>query len=421
MWFYADEATRALITGDRPIVYLYGGFEGFDNFGDILQLKSTIAFHRQRTGRAPVVVLSMAAWTAAGLQDSLANEFDADGFIFEDGELLDASSVGLAPITEVTAGALLHVYGGGYFNRFWGARRAYVCEQLMFRLRTNEYVVSGVQVDSEGTEHLARLFALKAPLAIGARDKPSVELLAAVTDAVVHLTFDDAIETIDALRDRIAAFGGTEHHGPRSFGLHMNTTAEYMSPDQGEVVTGTVATVRSREPHLNPVLLQAYNDRRHVIVDTIETAQQLGTLFLEPEYRVINLAAIAADPHWSDSTIRRLVFALAGIDFVISSSYHVSLAMTALGIPSYLVSSNDFYAAKREALSLPLTLDAFLADPRTTLQDYAVERRQRVDWLDLLATTIDTAESLSWTEPSVVSNPPESVPTASVAERYAIP
>jgi hypothetical protein len=421
MWFYGDEATRALINGDRPIVYLYGGYEGFDNFGDILQLKSTIAFHRQRTGRTPVVVLSLAAWTSPGLLDSLKSQFDVGGFIFEDGELLDASSVGLAPITDVTAGALLHIYGGGYFNRFWGARRAYVCEQLMFRLRTNEYVVSGVQVDSEGADHLTRLFALKAPLAIGARDKPSVELLAAVSGATVHPTFDDAMETIDALRDRIAALGGTEHQGQHSFGLHMNTTSEYMSPEQGEVVAQTVATVRSREPHLAPLLLQAYNDRRHVIDDTIETAQKLGTFFLEPEYRVINLAAIAADPHWSDSTIRRFVFALAGIDFVISSSYHVSLTMTILGIPSYLVSSNDFYAAKREALSLPATLEAFLTDPRSTLQDYAVERRQRVDWLELLATTINTTESLSWTERAVVSNPPESVPVASVAERYAIP
>lgn len=421
MWFYADESTRALISGDRPVVYLYGGYEGFDNFGDILQLTSTIHFHRQRTGRAIVVVLSMAAWTSDQLLDSLKSQFDADGFVFEDGDLLDASSVGLEPITQVTAGALLHIYGGGFFNRFWGARRVFVCEQLMFRLRTNEYVISGVQVDPVGVEHLARLFALRAPLATGARDVLSVELLSPVADDAVQFSFDDSTETLEALRDRIAAFGGVEHQGPRSFGLHMNTTAEYMSPEQGGAVSRAVATIRDHDPQLTPVLLQAYNDRRQVIVDTVETAQKLGLLFDEPEHRVVNLAAIASDRRWSDSTVQRLVTALASIDYVVSSSYHVALATNLLGIPAYLVSSNDFYDAKRESLSLPASLGGFLDDPRAALRDFAEERRQRADWLDHLATTIAGAPSLAWTEPAAVTNPPAAPVVATLAERYAIP
>lgn len=422
MWFYADAETRALLAGDRALVLLYGGFEGFDNFGDILQLKSAIEFHRTRTGRAPVVVLSLAAWTRPGLLDELRRSFDADGFVFEDGEHLDTTDIQLEPVTQVTAGSLLHVYGGGYINRFWGARRVFVIEQLLFRLHASQYVLSGLQVDDEGARALAPLFALKRPLIIGGRDGASVGLLAAAApDVPVLFSFDDALETIDSLRNRITAFGSVESQGAGTFGLHMNTTPEYMSAEQAAAVTSTLSRVRERRPELSPVLLQGYNDRRHLIRDTVETAQDLGVLFDEVECRVVNFPAIASDPLWADATIRRMCLALAGMKFVISSSYHIALTMCVLGVPSYLVTSNDYYATKRAGLSLPQDVDSFLDDPRASLPDYATERRAREAWLDSLTSSILEALSSGWAEAAVVTNEPSDGSVTRVADRYQLP
>jgi len=134
MHFYGDARTRRAIRAKEPMVLLYGGFEGFENYGDVLQLTSTISFHRKTTGLRPILVVSLASCLSADVPEQLRAKYDVDGVIFEDGELLDVSALELEPLTDVQAGALLHVYGGGYFNRYWGARRAFVCEQLIFRL-----------------------------------------------------------------------------------------------------------------------------------------------------------------------------------------------------------------------------------------------------------------------------------------------
>lgn len=420
MWFYGDPTTRELLRSERPIALLYGGFEGFDNYGDILQLKGAIAFHRERTGLEPIPVLAMAAWTGPGLTEAVRRDYGVEGVIYEDGERLDARDFDLQVITDVMAGNLLHVYGGGYLNRFWGERRAFIVEQLAHRFHVAEWVISGQQVDRAGIAGLRRLMKEKPPLLAAGRDAASTALLRSIVPAgLVHDSFDDAIEPILGLHRALVGFGGTSAPvGIRNVGLHLNITEEYMPAEQGGRLRAVADAVRAAAPDAGWTLLHAYNDRRSLIQDTVQAADRLGVLASSIELDVLNLATLAARPELRNDDLRRLHRTLASIDFVISASYHVALTMQLLGKPAYLVSTNEYYDAKRTALGLETDLEVFLADPRAALRDFAGERRQRTDWLDLLQDTIAGALAPGWREPATTLNAPASGRAPSAARRY---
>jgi polysaccharide pyruvyl transferase WcaK-like protein len=421
MWFYADHATRELLISTQPKVLLYGGFEGFDNYGDVLQLKGTIDFHRSHADAKLILIVSMAAWTWPGFLDSMAGRYDIDGIVFEDGEHLDARSLGLDVIEHVASGGLLHVYGGGYFNRYWGERRAFVCEQILFRFHLTEYVLSGLQVDESGVASLARLFVLKLPLLVAARDVRSVELLSGVLPpGTVHFSFDDSIERIEALRRKLAQFGAVELRTVPSFGLHMNVTAEYMSAGQSQRILDTLRVVEDAKPGYSVTLVHAYNDRRNVVRDTLQSATALGILDRFVYLDVLNFATIASLHELAPKDLRLLSGALHAMEFVVSASYHVALTMNLLGVPAFLVSTNEYYDDKRAALDLETDLDRFLASPRSTIRAYGFERRERLAWLALLANSIGVALESGWSEPASTMNPHSDGPAASVSERYFV-
>ena len=389
MHFYGDARTRRAIRVKEPMVLLYGGFEGFENYGDVLQLTSTISFHRKTTGLRPILVVSLASCLSADVPEQLRAKYDVDGVIFEDGELLDVSALELEPLTDVQAGALLHVYGGGYFNRYWGARRAFVCEQLIFRLHVADYVMSGLQVDDVGAAQLEKLFSLKRPLVIGGRDARSVELLKSVSPPdAVEFSFDDAIESIEVIQEQLARADGWANTPRHAIGLHANITREYMSPDQAGAVETAFSAVIRRWPERPLTMLQAYNDRRGLVQDTLETISTLDILGRLTSFGVVDLATLSAHPAPGPLELTALARSLAAIDVVVACSYHVSLTMNLLERPTFLIASNDYYAAKRAALGLPVSIDQFLDDPLPSSTDYADERRRRRQWLDRLTQTI---------------------------------
>ncbi|MEO7720544.1 MAG: hypothetical protein ABIS08_01355 [Pseudolysinimonas sp.] len=391
MYFYADAATQRVLRASESIVLLYGGFEGFENYGDVLQLKSTIEFHRRTTGLRPVLVVSLACCLSRDVPEQIRAKYNVDGVIYEDGDLLDVAALGLAPIDMVRGGALLHVYGGGYFNRFWGAHRAFVCEQLIFALHLSDYVMSGLQVDEDGAGHLARLFALRMPLVIGGRDARSVELLRAVAPPErVRFSFDDAVEAIDAIRTALTATGAFDDALRESTGMHFNITREYMSPAQARAVESVFSTTVQRRPAASVTLLQAYNDRRGLVEDTLETISRANILGRLTSFGVVDLATLSAAPAPTAGELRAVARSLAAVDVVVACSYHVALTMNLLGRPTFLVASNDYYADKRTALGLPAEIGAFLDDPPSSLRDFAAERRERLEWLAMLSATVAT-------------------------------
>lgn len=416
MFFYADADTRQVLQAVEPIVFLYGGFEGFENFGDVLQLKSAIAFHRQTTGLRPVLVLSLASCLSREVPDRIRAKYDVAGVIYEDGDLLDVSALALDPIEEVQAGALLHVYGGGYFNRFWGARRAFVCEQLIFRLHVADYVMSGLQIDGAGAAQLAALFTLKLPLLIAGRDASSVELLRTVAPpSSVWFSFDDAVESIQSLQGILAASGTAEVSSRQATGMHFNITSEYMSHDQSAAVDSVFSRVMEHRPNRPVTMLQAYNDVRGLVEDTLQTISRLNILGRLSSFDVVDLATLSAAPSPTAVELRAVARLISSVDIVVACSYHVSLTMNLLGRPTFLVASNDYYDDKRTALGLPESIDEFLDEPLRFLRDFAEERRERLEWLEHLAAVI--AARPGWHEPSAVVRE-EREAAATVAEKY---
>jgi hypothetical protein len=381
MWFYADEETRRTLDSGAPVVLLYGGYEGFDNYGDILQLQGAIAFHRRMGMREPVLVLSLAAWTHQGLLEHVRSVFGVRGVVLEDGERLDASSVGLEVVTSVTEGALLHVYGGGYFCGPWAKRRVWVCEQILFRLHVGGFVVSGVQVDEVGARELARLFALRTPDVIAVRDEMSRAALLAHNPAIEpEFSFDDAVEAIEALMQATAAESAAGGDVRRTIGIHLNLTSEYIEPEHAELARNAVTQSWAAYPHHGTVLLAAYNDLRPLVEDTVASAEILGLATELIDFEVVNLATMASAGDLAGHRRARLAAVLASMEFVISSSYHVALTCSLMGVPTFLLASSDYYGVKRRALGLPDELDAFLRDPGLA-RDFASERRARGEWL----------------------------------------
>lgn len=381
---YGDETTRKLVAAGAPITYLYGSWEGYENYGDVLQLKSVIRYYRELRDRAVVLVLSLSAWSRDGFLDELVTKYDADGLLFEDDEYLATSRQGLDVVREVAAGQFFHLYGGGYFNRFWGERRGIVTANLLEMLGIERYVVSGLQIDESGAEFLRRLFAIHPPLLVGGRDLASTELLRSVAPGVpVEFSFDDAIESILALRDGLGLAPPTPG-GTATVGLHLNITGQYMSSEQGPALREALAAVDRHYPAHELTLIHAYNDRRDFLFDTLESAKALGIVADYPTFEVVNFGTVSASKVHDALMLERLAEALAPIDFVVSASYHVAMTMNLLGRPAYLLATNDYYRDKRSALGLPTDIDAFLDDPSAFLRDFSQEQRARTRWIELL-------------------------------------
>lgn len=407
---YGNAATQRVMSGSEPVVYLYGGYEGFDNLGDVLQLKGTIAFHRSVSTSPVVIVLSLSAFTHDRVGEQISEHFDADGILWEDGDRLGVENLDLTEVQEVMAGGLLHVYGGDYFNRYWGERRAFVAEQLVHRLHVRDYIVTGIQVDEPGAQHLRALFQSKTPLAVAARDEGSRRLIQDAFDGVeVRNSFDDAVEPITWLRDQLASFGIESDQGRPAIGVHLNTTSEYMVDAQAQSIRSLLSAAHTAFPDYGMVLLNAYNDRRPVIADSVRSLDRLALTEEYTHFDVVNLASIAAARAVPRSQLRDVATALSRVAFVITSSYHVALIMNFLGRPTYLIATNDYYTQKRESLGLPDSIEEFLNDPRAHLNAFATERRDRVEWMSdlatLVASTLAAGTSGTWSTINAANQP----------------
>lgn len=418
MIFYTDDASSEVLLAPGPSVLLYGGFEGFDNYGDVLQLKGAIKFHRENSTMPVIMIVALAAWTTPGLLERLHRNYDVDGFIFEDDAYLDASAEGLKPITDLDAGNLLHVYGGGYFNSYWGERRAYVVEQILYTLQIREWVISGIQVDVEGAAYLQRVFALKMPILVGARDLASVDLLSAtVPGDILHYSFDDAVEPIAEIGLALARLGSVESGDRHSIGVHLNITSEYMAPTQ--LAAGRALIVRASEkyPHHEATILHAYNDSREIIRDALESVTHLSDLAIFTQFDVINFATVASLRELDPPLLRRIMRALAPIDFVITASYHIALTLNLLGKPTFLLATSAYYDDKREALGLANDFEAFLAQPKSFLRDFAAEKLVREEWRATLAAATAKFADEGWTQRFTIESP-STLAEQTVAQRY---
>jgi len=360
-------------------VLLLGSCGGFANFGDVLQLKGAIDWHRSTTGLDPVLIMHTTAIPDAGFTDRLRGWYDARDILYWAPRPFDLSSIGHALLREHAAIPHLHVYGGGFLNRYWGVGSITIIEGLIEQFGASHYVLSGQQVDVQFVPRLREHFARFRPLLAGGRDPRSAGLLG---DCGVDAddSFDDAIERIDALAASVPAVGPVADAM-----IHLNTSYYADGPDRDGLIAiaGHMAALSghlaSRSPSEPDILLaQAYTDRRaDEIFDTMGVVLQLEDGFPFRQYRVIDLAKTALEMGTAaDRGGPRLRARLA-----LTSSYHVTILCATLGVPCHFLARNDYYAQKRAGLfeTVGEDLASFLRSPGVL--DLSGRRGVRSRWL----------------------------------------
>ena len=385
---HADARTRDLLNDGTPAVLLLGGYAGYANFGDILQLKGAIAWHRAKTDLRPVLMCEAASIPDPGFLERVRRWFAVEAIVFSSQKGLDLRPAGLQLLEESPPIRHLHVYGGGFLNRFWGSCRLDLIDHLHLFFGVGHYVLSGQQVDPAIREELATHFRKCPPLLAGGRDPLSVDVLREC-GAPAEYSFDDASEV---LGDLILALAPVQTNPRDSLDalIHLNMsfyTHALPDPDLLDVFADRLRTLHTRVADLHAnrqprtAMMEAYSDRRiHEVTDTLGVALQLEDRLPPMTYQVIELGRLALElgaaplpplPHIAPDAV------------ALASSYHVTLFCALLGIPCHLMAGNQYYRQKSEGLGLPMEdLASFLKEPRTLLLEPLFEAR--VPWLKRL-------------------------------------
>jgi hypothetical protein len=120
VFMYGDLVTVDILHKDIPKILLFGGYLGYNNFGDILQLKGAINYHTNSTMLEPVVVCTVGSIHDIDFLSRLRKWFGVRAFIFIQDQPVDASLINLHLIDKALPIEYIHVYGGGFLNRMWG-------------------------------------------------------------------------------------------------------------------------------------------------------------------------------------------------------------------------------------------------------------------------------------------------------------
>lgn len=375
---------------------LVGSFTGGWNFGDLLQLRGAARWHRQR---APVQTLcpvqGLGAVSTIEQMDRLRLAFGLDDWLFfspgRAGDTVRAAGMGLQRAPAQWAGPVtLHTYGGGFFNELWGAAALRRIETLFTQRQIAHYAISGQQVGAEFCRRLAEHCRRYQPDIVGCRDQASVDMLRRQgVDA--HLSADDAFEELDAAATCAVAGDPPQ---TQQFGLYLNSTAYVTAETEAHHAAmrhldEALEALARHAPSASPMLIRAYAEDRPHIRDTFTTIQQTRFAALFPQFTTLDLL-----DHFVRDDLSRAVTRFRQCDYIVSTSYHVTLFSKIVGVPVYLFAFNDYYRQKKQGLGdadLPLT--AFLEADHASLvaqqNAYVVSQRQtRSAWLTLLEQTL---------------------------------
>jgi hypothetical protein len=410
--FFVSRQTRRKLENEKLAkVVLVGGFCGAWNFGDLLQLRAMIDWHRARDGKQVLCPLHVFKYGAGPeYKDKLLQAFGTEDWLYHNPDGAWAhqaiAAFGLVPLREGIRGPVtLHVYGGGFFNRFWGQDNLERIEAVLEETVPRHYIMSGQQVGPEFAGALAQHCQCYRPEIIGCRDQGSVDILRDQgLDAL--LSGDDALDMLEA------AIGDTppadpsnqnEQDAPATFALCLNSSDYVFAGDETwEAAPGPAVLYKQLDASIRllgqtlgaqavPAVIAAYPDERPEIRDTPATVKDACFAQIFPQHTTVDLV---------DAFVRRRLddaaAALRRCRLALSTSYHVTLFLELLGIPVYLFAFNDYFRQKRQGLGQTApTLEEFLA----ATQQYAEQQRQtleqrravRVGWLAAMSAVLDAA------------------------------
>jgi hypothetical protein len=400
--FFATPSTvEKLSRPDLVKVLLCGGFNGNWNFGDILQLQGCIRWHRARSEHAAIVPLhDLGRIRDAAYLPHLRGVFGVEDFLFFTWEptadaVRRALDLGLVPVVprSLKGESSLHVYGGGYFNRFWGRSMVGLIEAVLRDWLPGHYVVSGQQISPDFAADFAAHARQWRPAVVGCRDPRSVQALAAC-GLEARLSGDDALEELVRAAE-LASRGGPREPERGRFALHMNlstyTHAEKTeraepSPEAEGLMNEQLRRLREHfGAEATPVVLNAFVDERSMVEDSLACVRRTDFPVLFPRAEFVDLVGLLLQDRLSHAFER-----VRQCERLVTSSYHVTLLSKVAGVPAFLGAFNDYYRQKKEGLADGAsTLQQFLASEPGALaaEGSAYVERQRElrrAWLESL-------------------------------------
>ena len=389
IYMYGDQDTISVLNKDIPKVILIGGYLGYNNFGDILQLKEAIAFHKSVTTLEPVVICQVSSIPDKHFLSRLRSWFGVCAIIFIQDHAVDVALLNLHLIDNVFSMENLHLYGGGFLNKYWGGYFLKLVEGLIRNFSVDNYIISGQQIGAEFANTLKAHFEKYRPKLIGVRDFESQKIINSI-GFKCEFSFDDASNIIENWARRKPVNCRTAE----ALLIHLNTslyTWNKREEQREELnrVSQTLKTLAARFKTFEPVFLSAYSEYRISVRDTLATIISLEAELPYLDYRVMDIAHMALLHDPSSITIDNNLAIFSG-GVAVSSSYHTALFCNMLGIPCYMLSDNAYYKQKREGLGENRSLDQFLENP--SVLSYTRFMEQRANWLEKLSLFFENVE-----------------------------
>lgn len=389
LYFYADEESLELLVSPQPKALLVGGDFGYGNFGDVLQHIGSVRHVKTWTGLATVSVFALDAISRHLDPTALRKSYAVEALLFVAEVPIateDADRLGLGLVTAIDNTSFVHLYGGGYLNELWGDFVLKVVEHFLEKLPGVPYVMSGQQLSSGYVQQTREHVETYSPRLVGMRDKASLER-AQGAGLRAEFSFDDAVEPLLDLGTRLEL-----REGDGAF-VHLNTSS-YTSNDEGlsEMLTHLEEVASILDGKGRVVLLQAFQDAREEVVDSLETVKRMEAAFpfFDIETELLVRAILGAE-----TGAPRVLQGRFGY----SSSYHVTLWLQLNGIPCWLRGSNDYYAQKRAALGIEGRFSDFLKLGERP--DHSANLRDRERWLSSLRKILEgitpTTNRIEWT------------------------
>lgn len=383
MYYFCDKKTLKFLNSKKKRVFLYGSYDDPNNFGDIIQLKG--ALHQHKT-KVPVIMLSYRAFKDDTYLDLLRQWFDCEHFVFIAGDKPVQEWSSLEQIENIPKGGLLHVYGGGYFNHMWGGWKIQQIESILDDFHIDDYLISGQQIDLEIVPGLERLFKKKMPVAIGLRDRQSLDYIRTMDIEIpAYYSFDDVTEIFIewtrgalSLRQRVIPFFKNS-----AFAIHMNLASYTGDHDHYNDILNAIREIKHHYPSYRPAVLHSYNERRPEFTkDSLGTIIDLQEDFPYHAYGVTNLAQMALDMSPRTGYYPDIRGLLSSVSFGVTCSYHTSILLSFLGKPTYLIASNEYYVQKRKGLGYTDDLQSYIQNPSKYLRDFSEDVAARKEWND---------------------------------------
>jgi hypothetical protein len=293
-------------------VVLIGSYDGSGNLGDIAQLDAAILLVERMGARALPVIEAVHLEAHRDLRPALPDvlAFDPD------------ASLAMPDV------AAVYLYGGGYLNPSWGARKLAMARAVLDAAPDAVCVSSGLQVDAAWVAQLApgdrELLARFAPF--GVRDPLSAAALAPLGPA--EETGDDAVAVLPeptgaAKRPRVNVHIAEHGWVTQAPGAAAQRWLEAL--EAGQLVQPLIA-------YHDPVTSEVPAAERFAAACREQGLEVAEPLLLRPE------------------TLADAAPVIESAQRTLSCSYHVALTSLLLGVPAQLASDNAYYEQKAAGL-----------------------------------------------------------------------